>query len=182
MPFSHLPPLLTSAFLGLAHWLDKRTASRLPLLLAGVLFATGRRTVTSWFRVCGIPDDFRPAYTTVCAAGREAAHIAIPAVQTVRPLLSTSKRLRVAIDDTPTPRYGPCVEGCGTHHNPSPGPAGEAHVYGHVWVVLAALARHSDWGTLALPLQAQLYIRKADVDELPQERKRPFRTKLGLAA
>jgi hypothetical protein len=40
--FSHLPPLLTSAFARLAHWLDTRSALRLPLLVCGVLFAVGR--------------------------------------------------------------------------------------------------------------------------------------------
>ena len=44
MPFSHLPPLLTRAFLDLGHWLHKRSAARLPLLLCGILFARGRRT------------------------------------------------------------------------------------------------------------------------------------------
>lgn len=182
MPFSHLPPWLTTAFAHLAHWLDRRSALRLPLLLCGILFAHGRRTVTSWFRACGIQDEFRPAYTTVCAVGRRADHLALSVVRAVRPALSGSRRLTVAIDDTPTARWGPEVEGCGTHHNPSPGPAGEKYVYGHVWVVLAALARHPDWGTIALPLQAQLYIRKADVGQLPPERKHPFRTKLELAA
>jgi hypothetical protein len=38
--------------------------------LAGVLFAAGRRTVTSWFRVCGMIDEFRPAYATARAARR----------------------------------------------------------------------------------------------------------------
>lgn len=182
MPFSCLPPLLTTAFAKLAWWLDKRTGARLPLLLAGALFARGRRTVTSWFRACGVSDEFRPAYTTVCAAGRQADHLAITIVQTVRPLLTPSQRLTVAIDDTPTPRYGPHVEGCGIHHNPSQGPAGEKHVYGHVWVMLAALAKHEDWGTIALPLQAQLYIREVDVEQLPPERERAFHTKLELAA
>lgn len=182
MPFSHLPPRLTSAFLSLAWWLDRRTAARLPLLLSGILFARGRRTVTSWFRAGGIQDDFRPAYTTVCATGRQAEHLAITVAQAVRPLLGQGQRLTVAIDDTPTPRYGPQVEGCGIHHNPSPGPAGEKHLYGHVWVMLAGLAKHQDWGTLALPLQAQLYVRKIDVEQLPPERKRVFHTKLELAA
>ena len=54
MPFSHLPPLLTSTFTCLSSWLHKRSALRLPQLLLGVLFATGRRTVTSWFRAAGI--------------------------------------------------------------------------------------------------------------------------------
>ena len=181
MPFSHLPALLTSAFLDLAHWLQKRSAARLPRLLYGILFACGRRTVTSWFRAGGITDDFRPAYATVCAVGRNATHMAVTALYAVEPLLP-GPRLRLAIDDTPTPRYGRHVEGAGIHHNPSPGPAGERHVYGHVWVTLAALARHPDWGTLALPVQAQLYIRQADLDKLPPDRRRPFRTKLDMAA
>jgi hypothetical protein len=181
MPFSHLPASLTRAFGALAFWLQKRSAARLPLLLVGILFATGRRTVTSWFRAAGITDAFRPAYTTVCAVGRQTTGMAASVLSTVQPLLG-GQRLRVAIDDTPTPRYGPAVEGAGIHHNPSPGPAGEKHVYGHVWVTLAALAQHPDWGTIALPLQAQLYIRAAHVDALPPDRRRPFRTKLAMAA
>src|SRR6266446_499402 len=181
MPFSHLPPFLTRAFAALAGWLQQRSAARLPLLLCGLLFAHGRRTVTSWFRAAGITDDFRPAYTTVCAVGRATSQMAVSALDAVQPLLA-GPRLRVAIDDTPTPRYGPEVEGAGIHHNPSPGPAGAKHVYGHVWVTLAALAKHPDWGTLALPLQAQLYIRAAHMDNLPPDRRRPFRTKLAMAA
>src|SRR5262245_29434496 len=181
MPLSHLPAFLTIAFAALAHWLDRRSATRLPRLLAGILFAHGRRTVTSWFRAAGITDAYRPAYTTVCACGREASHMALSVLTDLQPLLAR-QRLTVAIDDTPTPRYGPEVEGCGVHHNPSPGPAGEKYVYGHVWVTLAALARHPDWGTIALPVQAQLYIRAADLDKLPPDRRRPFRTKLEMAA
>ena len=91
-------------------------------------------------------------------------------------------RLTVAIDDTPTPRYGPQVEGAGVHHNPTPGPAGEKFVYGHVWVTLAARAHHQDGDTIALPLQAQLYLRARDLERLPPDRRRPFQTKLELAA
>ena len=112
MPFSHFPPFLTSAFAALAHWLHKRSAARLPGLLVGLLFARGRRTVTSWFRAAGITDDFRPAYTTVCAVGRASDSLAITVVGVVRPLLQ-AKRLVVGIDDMPTKRYGPEVEGAG---------------------------------------------------------------------
>jgi SRSO17 transposase len=181
MPFSHLPPFLTTVFLDLARWLHKRSAARLPLLLVGILFARGRRTVTSWFRAAGITWDFRPAYTTVGAVGRETRHLAISTLLAVRPLLR-GPRLTVALDDTPTPRYGPEVEGAGIHHNPTPGPAGEKFVYGHVWVTLAALAHHPDWDTIALPLQAQLYLRARDLERLPPDRRRPFQTKLELAA
>jgi hypothetical protein len=99
----------------------------------------------------------------------------------VRPLLGP-KRLLVGIDDTPTPRYGPHVEGAGTHHNPTPGPAGGRFVYGHVWVTLALLARHRLWGVIALPLLARLYVRQADVVKLPRGYGWAFRTKLELAA
>jgi hypothetical protein len=181
MSLSHLPALVATFFLDLAHWLDKRSAARAPLLLLGILLAQGRRTVTAWFRAGGLADDYRQGYVTVCAIGRQAEHLALTVQAAVRPLLPP-QRLLLGIDDTPTARYGPEVEAAGIHHNPSPGPAGERHVYGHVWVVLSALGKHPDWGTLALPLQAQLYVRAADVEELPPERARPFRTKLELAA
>jgi hypothetical protein len=181
MSFSHLPPSLTSTFHWLAAWLQRRTAVRLPLVLCGLLFAKGRRTVTSWFRAAGITTDFRPAYYTVCVVGQHTTALASTVLSAVRPRLP-GPRLRVALDDTPTARYGPCVEGAGIHHNPTPGPAGAKHLYGHVWVTLAALAQHPDWGMCALPLQAQLYIRQADVERVPAERRPPFRTKLQLAA
>ena len=154
MLLSGLPALVARTFLHLARWLDRRSAARLPLLLLGILFASGRRTVTSWFRPAGIKDDFRPYYALVCAVGQQFDHLAISMVLLVKPLLSP-KRLLLGIDDTPTARYGPEVEGAGIHHNPSPGPAGEKYVYGHNWVVLAALGQHPDCGTLALPLQAK---------------------------
>jgi hypothetical protein len=180
MTLSHIPPFVANAFTAFARWLDRRSAARLPLLLLGILLARGRRTVTSWFRAAGISDDYRQGYITACAVGREINHISISAVQAALPLLK-GKRLLLAIDDTPTPRYGPEVEGCGIHHNPTPGPAGTARLYGHVYVSLVALGKHPRWGTIALPWQAQLYIRKTDLPKLPKERSRPFRTKLEIA-
>jgi SRSO17 transposase len=180
MPLSHLPALLATAFAELAHWLDRRSAARVPLLLTGILFAKGRRTVTAWFRAAAITSEYRNAYNTVCCVGRHTDQMAVTVLHAVRPLLD-KKRLRVAIDDTPTSRYGPKVEGAGIHHNPTPGPAGEKHVYGHVWVSLAALATHKDFGCIALPLQAQLYVRKSDLPKLPPERPREFLTKLEMA-
>ena len=59
MSLSHLPDLLSNAFDDLAHWLDRRSAARLPALLYGALFGKGRRTVTYWFTAAGITDDFR---------------------------------------------------------------------------------------------------------------------------
>jgi len=181
MPLSHLPALLSHWFAQLASCLQRRSAARLPLLLGGILFACRRRTVTAWFRAAGIGDDFRQSYATVWAVGRRTPLLATQAFQAVKTLLPAG-RLVVAVDDTPTPRYGPCVQGAGIHHNPAPGPAGEKFVYGHVWVTLAALARHADWGTIALPLQASLYARRKDIGALAPDQRWPFRTKLQLAA
>jgi hypothetical protein len=83
--------------------------------------------------------------------------------------LLPGKRLLFAIDDTPTKRYGPCIHGTGLHHNPTPGPAGEKHCYGHIWVTLAWLAPHPLFAFLALPLRALLYVREKDVGKLSKE-------------
>jgi hypothetical protein len=185
MPLSQLPPLL-SAWLGdLAAALDPRSAPRLLTLFVGALFARGRRTVTAWFRAAGVADEFRPAYAALWAAGRRAEGLAYGLLARVlRPLLrqAPGERLLFGIDDTPTARYGPQVQGAGIHHNPTPGPAGARFVYGHVWVTLAWLAQHPLWDTLALPLRALLYVRARDVPRLAQAYPWEFRTKLELAA
>jgi hypothetical protein len=181
MPFSHLPTLLATCFARLAAMLDLRSARRLPLLLCGLLLARGRRTCTSWFRAAGITDEFRRAYTVIWACGRQARSLALALLPTVDPVLAGA-RLLLAIDDTPTARWGPCIEGAGLHHNPNPGPAGEKFVYGHNWVTLAALAKHPQRGTIALPLWNQLYVRHQDIAALDKDRRPPFRTKLELAA
>jgi hypothetical protein len=154
---------------------------RLPLLLCGLLLASGRRTCTSWFRAAGITDDFRRAYNVVWACGRRHDSVAARLLPTLDPLLA-GDRLLLAFDDTPTARSGPCIEGAGIHHNPTPGPAGEKFVYGHVWVTLAALAKHPQRGTIALPLLNKLYVRRKDIAKLDKDHRVPFRTKLELAA
>jgi hypothetical protein len=185
MPLSQLPALLSAWLTDISAALDRRSAPRLFQLLVGALFARGRRTVTSWFRAADIRDDFRPAYNALWAAGRRAEALAHRLLCLVlKPLmrLTPGDHLLFAIDDTPTPRYGPHVQGAGIHHNPTPGPAGEKFVYGHVWVTLAWLAHHPTWNTLALPLHALLYVRVKDIAALTKNYPWKFRTKLELAA
>jgi hypothetical protein len=187
MSLSHLPAFLSACFAACGSTLDKRSALRLPLLLLGVLLAKGRRTVTSWFRAAGITDDFRRSYNVLWAVGRRASFAAAGLFcHVVKPLLlrSAGEHLVFAIDDSPTKRYGPCIQGAGIHHNPTPGPAGEKFLFGHLWVTLAWLGQHPSCGVLALPLQALLYIRAQDVVALNQEHPEyrwAFRTKLELA-
>lgn len=167
----------------LAAALDPRSAPRLALLFLGAVLARGRRTVTSWIRPAGLSEEFRPCYTTVSAAGRRADGVAACLVHEVlKPLLAGMSRLVFALDDTPTPRYGPLVQGAGVHHNPCPGPSNNPFVYGHVWVVLGLLACHPTWGVIALPLLARLYVRKKDLPGIDKPHRPAFRTKLELAA
>jgi hypothetical protein len=179
---SALPARLSRWFLALVFPLDRRTAPRLLQLLVGILFARGRRTATSWFRPAQIREEFRPAYRAIHAAGRNTDRMGAFVLWTlIQPLLSPSERLLFALDDTPTRRYGPQVEGAGLHHDPSSNPAHPPFLYGHIWVTLACLARHGRWGTIALPLLARLYIRAKDVPQVPAERGVVFRTKLEQA-
>lgn len=185
MPLSQLPTLLSAWLTDLSAALDRRSAPQLFRLFVGALFAKGRRTVTSWFRPAGIGTDFRRAYAALWSAGRRVDALSYRLLCAVlKPLMRRAGDgpLRFAIDDTPTARYGPYVQGAGIHHNPTPGPAGKKFVYGHVWVCLAWLARHPAWGTLALPLRTLLYVRAKDVPQLAKHYPWTFRTKLHLAA
>jgi DDE superfamily endonuclease len=92
------------------------------------------------------------------------------------------ERLLAVIDDSPTKRYGPKVEGADIHHNPTPGPADQQYLYGHIWVTLSLALRHPQWGSLALPLRAMLYVRQKTLASIPRQRGWKFATKLILAA
>jgi DDE superfamily endonuclease len=180
MPLSFLPALLSTCFRCMDGCLHPRRSVRVSLLCFGILLASERRTVTSWFRAAEITAEFRAAYNTVWSCGRRADWMAVPVLRTVETILPPG-RLRLALDDTPTRRWGPEIEGAGLPHNPNPGPAGERFLYGHVWVCLAALARHPERGTVALPLLSELYVRRKDVDAMEADHRVEFRTKLEMA-
>ena len=97
--------------------------------------------------------------------------------------LPLPERVLLVIDDSPTKRYGPKVEGADVHHNPTPGPADQPFLYGHVWVTISLALRHPEWGPLALPLRAMLYVRRKTMPTIPKSRRwQRFATKLQLAA
>jgi hypothetical protein len=183
MTSSHHHPRPRQWLPRIAAALDVRSAPRLALLFLAAVLARGRRTVTSWIRAAGLSGQFRPCYTTIAAAGKKADAIATRLLLTaVVPLLADARRLLLALDDTPTRRYGPHVQGAGVHHTPAPGPAGPSFVYGHIWVTLAILVTHTAWGAIALPLLARLYVRRADLPRIDPKHRPAFRTKLELAA
>src|SRR4051812_40647643 len=101
-----------------------RPAPRPVLLFLGAVLARGRRTVTSRIRAAGLSAEFRRCYTAVSTAGKRAGRIAARlAHEVVRPPVAGADRPAFAPDDTPTPRYGPLVQGAGAHPGPCPGPA-----------------------------------------------------------
>ena len=168
--------------LWLAAGLHARNRWRLPVLLVGILFAHGRRTVTTWLRAADVSDDFQDYYYFLAALGRKTKSVATQLLVLLLRTLPLPNRLLAVIDDTPTKRYGPKVEGADIHHNPTPGPADQKYLYGHIWVTLSLAVRHPCFGALALPLQAMLYVRRTTMATIPQWRGWTFASKLVLAA
>ncbi len=165
---------LSSGLHGRNHW-------RLPILMSGALLAVGLRTVSSWLRAAGITLDYEDYYYFLSSLGRNTSRITWRLIQLLLRRLALPERVLLAIDDTPTKRYGPYVEGADIHHNPTPGPADQKYLYGHVWVTIALAVRHRWWGALALPLQALLYVRQRTMALIPAKRGWIFQTKLELA-
>ena len=87
----------------LAAGLHARNRWRLPVLLMGILFANGRRTVTRWLQAAGISDDYQDYYYFFTPVGRKSKSIATQLVTlTLRtlPLLAmpyVRKRTRATI-------------------------------------------------------------------------------------
>jgi hypothetical protein len=181
MALCQLPSNVTQWIEQLAGPLHQRLAHRLLPVLFGCLFARGRRTVASWWRAADIGDDFRAHYYFLGSLGRCVRWVAARLFRIVMAVVHPGERLLFALDDTPTKRYGPCVEGAGIHHNPTPGPADQHFLYGHVWVTLALVAHHPLWGAIGLPLFGLLYVRKKDIPPLTTLYKVTFQTKLELA-
>ena len=166
----------------LAAGLHARNRWRLPVLLVGILFAHGRRTVTTWLRAAGVSPDFQDYYYFLAALGGKTKSVASQLLLLVLRTLPLPDRLLAVIDDTPTKRYGPKVEGADIHRNPTPGPADQKYLYGHIWVTLSLAVRHPCFGALALPLRAMLYVRRQTMAKIPKWRDWTFATKLVLAA
>jgi DDE superfamily endonuclease len=166
----------------LSNLLHQGNAWRLAPLLWGMLFARGRRTVACWLRTAELGDDYQGYYYFLGSLGRNVKSVAGALLRIAVNVICPGERLLFAIDDTPTKRYGKHVEGAGIHHNPTPGPAEQKYLYGHVWVTLAWVVRHASWGTIGLPLLAFMYVRRANLDSIAPWYKVNFQTKLEQAA
>ena len=155
-----------------------RLRHRLAALFVGVLFAIGRRTVSKWIVAAGVSDDWKSHDDSLGSVGRNADQVSPRLMLTVRRELPTEGRVLFVIDDSPTKRYGPKLEGAGFHHNPTPGPAGQEFLHGHSWVTLSRAVRHPRHGLIGLPLAARLYVRETDLPKIPSGTRPRFATKL----
>jgi len=176
-----LPTDVTNWIAALSKLLDERNRFRLLPIFAGIFFGQGRRTVSSWLRAAGISDDYEDYYYFISTLGRKTKSLATRLLFLIMETIPLGVRVLLVLDDSPTKRYGPKVEGAGVHHNPTPGPARQEFLYGHSWVTIGLALRHPQWGTICLPLLAKLYIRAKDILKLVPGRELAFKTKLELA-
>ena len=167
----------------MARMLDSRVAFRLSIIMAGMMLADDRRVAAAWFTVAGVQDDWDRFYDCLISVGKNTRSVVLPLVITVIHKFDPGPdgHLLLAADDTPTQRYGKHVEGTGVHHNPTRGPADGEWMYGHNWVSLCLLAKHSLWGVIALPLSSRLYVRAKNLPSLAAKYAWEFRTKHELA-
>lgn len=173
-----LTGVIASIALQMQAMLDSRIAFRFPILLAGVLVAKGRRTVTSWLRGAGVQDDWDCFYDTLASIGKQLFAVSLPLLRVLfEKFICSDANIVLALDDTPTKRFGRHVEGANVHRNPTPGPADGEWMYGHNWVCLALLKTYQFWGVIALPLLSKLYVRKKDTAKLDAKYGWEFKTK-----
>lgn len=148
----------------LSFTLHQRSAWRLSIIFTAMLFAKGRKTITSWLRSAGIDCCYKAYYYFIGSLAQKIENTAADLFEImIHRIYKNTNTVLTAIDDSPTPRYGPRVMGAGIHRNPAPTPDGRKFVFGHVWVTLSAIARHKNFGTIGLPLLARMYVKAKDV-------------------
>src|SRR5947209_9159805 len=104
-----LPPQVSNWINQLSQPLHGRLAWRLLPLMAGMLFAQGRRTVASWLRAGSLGDDYQDYYYFLGSLGRKVKWLAgLLLAQAVR-VVGPGERLLFAPHDAPTRRYCPRV-------------------------------------------------------------------------
>jgi len=150
--------------IALSSVLHQRSAWRLTVIFTAILFAKGRKTITSWLRAAGINRCYKAYYYFIGSLAQKTENIATELFEImIHKIYKNTNTVLAAIDDSPTSRYGPKVQGAGIHRNPTPTPDGRKFVYGHVWVTLSAIVRHNSFGTIGLPLLARMYVKAKDV-------------------
>ena len=71
---------------------------RLPLLLAGMLFAQGRRTVSTWLRAAGVSPDYADYYYFLASVGRNAKSVSWRLFILVLRIVPLSEQVLLVLD------------------------------------------------------------------------------------
>jgi len=154
--------------------LHQRSAWRMAVIFTAILFARGKKTITSWLRAAGINRYYKAYYYFIGSLAQKTENIATKLFEImIHRIYKNTNTVLTAIDDSPTARYGPKVQGAGIHRNPAPTPDRRKFVYGHIWVTLSAIVRHKSFGTIGLPLLARMYVKARDVKAINL----PFKSK-----
>ena len=113
-----------------------------------------RRTAASWFRCPGAKDDWDRFFEMLQTIGKNSASLMLPLVSYVVSKFDPGEQgyWTLVIDDSPTKRFGTCVEAANIHHSPSPAPGDGEWLYGNNGVCVAIALRHPVFGVIALPL------------------------------
>ena len=83
--------------------LHQCSAWRLSIIIAGIVFANGRRTVTSWFRAAGITKQYKAFYYFIGSIGRKTETIATILFEIMINLIyRKNDRVLMGIDDSPS--------------------------------------------------------------------------------
>lgn len=159
--------------------LGPRSGRRLAALFLGPILAGGREALGRWIRAAGRSNPYRRCYAAAVGRTERVATRSLSGL--VEPSVADTPRLVLALDDPPTPRYGPEVQGAGVHRDPTPGPAGGPFVYGHVGGVLGRPVTHPLRGPPAPPRLARPCIRRKDLDAVAAKSRPAFATERELA-
>ncbi len=116
MASDHVPQEWEDWSVWLAAGLHGRNRWRLPAVMMGVLFAGGRRVVAAWIRTAGVSDDYQDDDFFLQSVRKRWTEMGRRVlVLVLRVALKDQPRVLVAIDDSPTKRYGPKVRGAARH-------------------------------------------------------------------
>jgi len=96
----------------LSELLHQRSRWRLAAIFVGIIFAKGRKTITSWFRAAGISRRYQSFYYFIGSIGRKTEIVATTLFEImIQRIYKNTNIVLTAIDDSPTVRYGPKVPG-----------------------------------------------------------------------
>jgi hypothetical protein len=95
---------LAESALGMSRLLDARLGFRLPIVVAGMLLAMGRRTASRWFQCAGVKDDWDRFYELLASLGRGTSSLMLPLVVRIVRRFDPGPdgRWKLALDDSPT--------------------------------------------------------------------------------